>query len=75
MAIGIATWIICNYIHSFFPDTFFTVILTSLISVVILLIFVFSFGLSSVERSIGDSSGMQMSLLCYNAFDVFVNFI
>jgi len=51
MAIGIATWIICNYIHSFFPDTFFTVILTSLISVVILLIFVFSFGLSSVERS------------------------
>ena len=51
MAIGIATWIICNYIHSFFPDTFFTVILTSLISVVILLVLVFSFGLSSVERS------------------------
>lgn len=51
MAIGIVTWIICNYIHSFFPDTFFTVILISLISVVILLIFVFSFGLSPVERS------------------------
>ena len=52
MAIGIVTWIICNYIHSFFPDTFFTVILTSLISVVILFnICFFLFGLSSVERS------------------------
>ena len=51
MVIGFVTWIISDYIHSFFPDTFFTVIITSLISMTILLVLVFSFGLSSIERS------------------------
>lgn len=37
MVIGFVTWIISDYIHSFFPDTFFTVIITSLISMTILL--------------------------------------
>lgn len=51
MVIGIVAWIISNYIHSFFSDTFLTVILTSLISIVIFSVLVFSFGLSAIERS------------------------
>ena len=51
MAIGIVAWMISNYIHSFFSDTFLTVILTSLISIVIFSVLVFSFGLSAIERS------------------------
>ena len=51
MTIGAISWVVCDYVHSLFPDTFLTVIITSLISIVILLVLVFSFGLSSVERS------------------------
>lgn len=52
MAVGAVAWIISDYIHGFFPDTFSTVIVTSLISIAILAVLIFSFGLSVVERNL-----------------------
>ncbi|MEL5893724.1 MATE family efflux transporter [Bacteroides sp. GD17] len=51
IAIGGLTWILCYYIRSFFPDSFFTVIVTSLVSIVFFISTVFAFGLSGKERT------------------------
>ena len=50
MTIFIAVWTFCKYVHSFFPNTFLTVVITSVFSVVTLVLVIFFWGLSERER-------------------------
>lgn len=51
IAVLIVAWIASYYIRSFFSDSFFTVVITSLISVIIFISLVFTLGISGNERT------------------------
>lgn len=50
MTIFIVVWTFCKYVHGFFPDTFLTVVVTSVFSVMTLVLVIFFWGLSEGER-------------------------
>lgn len=50
LAVFVGCWIILKYIHSFFSDTFLTVIITTIISFFIMAMLVYGVGISSEER-------------------------